>query len=80
MRKISKEGLALIKQWEGVRLCAYQDAIGVWTIGYGHTAQAGQPIIQEGMKITESEAEIILRRDLKQFEKTVEQAVIISLS
>ncbi|EYS91996.1 hypothetical protein X471_00277 [Bartonella bacilliformis str. Heidi Mejia] len=32
------------------------------------------------MKITESEAEIILRQDLKQFEKTVEQAVIISLS
>ncbi|KEG22384.1 hypothetical protein H708_00939 [Bartonella bacilliformis VAB9028] len=29
MRKISKEGLALIKQWEGLRLCAYQDAIGV---------------------------------------------------
>ncbi|AMG86354.2 hypothetical protein X471_00016 [Bartonella bacilliformis str. Heidi Mejia] len=80
MRKISKEGLALIKRWEGVRLCAYQDAIGVWTIGYGHTAQAGQPIVQEGMKITESEAEIVLRQDLKQFEKTVEQAVIISLS
>ncbi|MBB4077171.1 GH24 family phage-related lysozyme (muramidase), partial [Bartonella fuyuanensis] len=31
MRKISQQGLALIKQWEGLRLNAYKDAIGVWT-------------------------------------------------
>lgn len=61
MRKISKEGFALIKQWEGLRLYAYQDVIGVWTIGYGHTAQAGEPIVQEGMKITENQTETILK-------------------
>ncbi|WP_375660261.1 MULTISPECIES: lysozyme, partial [unclassified Bartonella] len=43
MRKISSEGLALIKQWEGLRLNAYKDTIGVWTIGYGHTNNAGKP-------------------------------------
>ncbi|ALE02846.1 lysozyme [Bartonella ancashensis] len=80
MRKMSKEGLALIKQWEGLRLHAYQDAIGIWTIGYGHTAQAGEPIVQEGMKITESQAETILKQDLKQFESTVEQAVTVPLT
>ncbi|CBI76841.1 Phage lysozyme [Bartonella clarridgeiae 73] len=80
MRKISKEGLALIKQWEGLRLKAYQDAIGVWTIGYGHTAQAGEPIVQEGMEITHLEAEAVLQKDLSQFEQTVEHEVKQSLT
>ncbi|KEC54434.1 lysozyme [Bartonella rochalimae] len=75
MRKISKEGFALIKQWEGLRLKAYQDVIGVWTIGYGHTEQAGKPVVQDGMEITQVEAETILRQDLKQFEQTVEREV-----
>ncbi|WP_336288144.1 MULTISPECIES: lysozyme [unclassified Bartonella] len=75
MRKISKEGLALIKQWEGLRLQAYQDAVGVWTIGYGHTAQVGKLFVQKGMQITESQAESLLQKDLAQFEQTVEQMV-----
>jgi len=33
-RKINETGLALLKQWEGLRLAAYQDSAGVWTIGY----------------------------------------------
>ncbi len=35
--KISIEGLALIKKFEGLELEAYKCAAGVWTIGYGHT-------------------------------------------
>lgn len=27
----------LIKSFEGLRLQAYQDSVGVWTIGYGTT-------------------------------------------
>ncbi|MCZ2328882.1 lysozyme [Bartonella sp. F02] len=80
MRRISKEGLALIKQWEGLRLRAYQDAVGVWTIGYGHTTKAGNPVVKEGMKITASQADGILRRDLAQFEHTVEREVFYSLT
>ena len=30
--KISDNGLNLIKKFEGCRLTAYQDAVGVWTI------------------------------------------------
>ncbi|WP_413154856.1 lysozyme, partial [Bartonella sp. cb54] len=80
MRKISKEGLMLIKQWEGLRLHAYQDPIGIWTIGYGHTSAAGKPIVHKNMNITEKTAEDILCRDLKQFERSVEQAVTVSLT
>ncbi|WP_336288697.1 lysozyme [Bartonella sp. CB60] len=80
MRKISKEGLMLIKQWEGLRLHAYQDPIGIWTIGYGHTSAAGKPVVYKNMNITEKAAEDILCRDLKKFERSVEQAVTVSLT
>ena len=55
--------IAAIKKFEGVRLTAYQDSVGVWTIGYGHTAG-----VKKGDKITEYQAEQFLREDLKKFE------------
>ncbi|UNE55374.1 lysozyme [Bartonella machadoae] len=80
MRKISQEGLALIKQWEGLRLDAYLDKACVWTIGYGHTSKAGEPFVKKGMSITQEQAEEILCEDLKQFEKAVAKAVKVSLT
>lgn len=55
--------IAAIKKFEGVRLTAYQDSVGVWTIGFGHTAG-----VKKGDKITEYQAEQFLREDLKEFE------------
>lgn len=75
MRTISPEGLATIKQWEGLRLAAYRDVGGVWTIGWGHTATA-----REGMTISEAEAERLLRADLRQFEAAVDRLVTVPLS
>ncbi len=75
--KINAAGLDLIKRWEGLRLTAYQDSVGVWTIGYGHTAEAGPPAPKAGMKITEQEAADILARDLGQYERAVTKAVSI---
>lgn len=43
--QISKNGIELIKRFEGLRLKAYQDSVGVWTIGYGWT----QPV--DGKKV-----------------------------
>ena len=34
MMNISRAGLTLIKGFEKLRLTAYLDAVGVWTIGY----------------------------------------------
>jgi len=79
MRKINKDGLALIKQWEGLRLAAYKDAAGVWTIGYGHTRAAGHPIPHAGMTISETEAESLLASDLRQYERAVQEAVHVPL-
>lgn len=79
----SERGLALIKQHEGLRLDAYPDAGYGWgraTIGYGHTAQAGPPGVVQGMKITASDAEQILRDDLRKFEGYVTSAVNVPLN
>ena len=47
--EISMEGLDLIKKSESCRLMPYQDAVGVWTDGWGntHSVQPGVPITQE---------------------------------
>jgi lysozyme len=76
--KINAAGLDLIKRWEGLRLTAYKDAVGIWTIGYGHTAEAGPPAPKAGMKITDEEAEDILKRDLRQYERAVTKAISIA--
>ena len=61
--RISQRGVDLIKRHEGLRLRAYRDAVGVITIGYGHTRTA-----QIGQTITAGEAEALLRADLDAFE------------
>jgi GH24 family phage-related lysozyme (muramidase) len=53
---------------------------GTLTIGYGHTAAAGDPIPVAGMDITEDEAEKILRRDLAKFEQAVNRMVTVELT
>lgn len=70
--KTGARGLALIKQFEGLRLDAYRDQVGVWTIGYGHTAQAGPPTPAAGLRITRQEAEALLIRDLVKYEAAVD--------
>lgn len=75
IRRVNDATLALIKQWEGLRLSAYQDVAGVWTIGYGHTG--GVRIAQ---RITEAEAERLLRVDLDRFEAAVDRHVTVPLN
>lgn len=79
-RKTNDAGIALIKQWEGKRLTAYKDPVGVWTLGYGHTDAAGLPIVKRGMRITEAQADKLLRADLVQYETAVERAVTARLT
>ena len=67
---ISKEGIALIKKFEGCELQAYQDSVGVWTIGYGHTKD-----VQEGLKITQEEAEVMLQEEMPEYEEYVKKYV-----
>ena len=66
MLKTSKQGIELIKSFEGCRLNAYRCAAGVLTIGYGHTSG-----VTERMSITQKEAEDLLVKDLGYYETKV---------
>ena len=79
-RRINAAGLSHVKQWEGKRNVAYHDVGGVLTIGYGHTSAAGVPYVKEGMRISDREAEDILRSDLGKFEERVERLVKVPLT
>jgi len=57
---------------EGLRLVAYRDCVGVWTIGYGHTSKAGAPKVYPRQIISANDADQILSRDLSTFEQGVE--------
>lgn len=57
--QLGERGLALLRKWEGLRLKAYQDSGGVWTIGYGHTQGVSQ-----GDEVNSLQAEALLRADL----------------
>jgi lysozyme len=78
--KTSAAGRKAITEREGLRLKAYQDSVGIWTIGVGHTSAAGPPTVVKGMKITAALADQILTRDLAIFEKAVNEAVTVPLS
>ena len=73
---LSEEGLKLLKSFEGCRLTAYRDAVGVLTIGYGSTG----PHVTEGLKITQTEAERLLRNDVSHFERGVRESVKVSIN
>lgn len=62
----SQQGIDLIKKFEGVRLKAYRDCVGVPTIGYGTTQG-----VTMGMTITMAQAEEFLKRDIKPIENAL---------
>lgn len=78
--KMTEEGLALIRQSEGLRLASYRDAVGIWTIGYGHTSAAGKPAVSAGQRISIEEADEILRRDVEAFAAGVRAVLARELS
>lgn len=79
-RRISAEGLAKLQQWEGLRLEAYKDGAGVWTIGYGHTGLVRGKPIDQFTEISKAEADQLLKADLDRFERDVERLVKVPLT
>jgi lysozyme len=67
---ISQNGIDLIKEFEGFRAKAYLCPARVWTLGYGHTVG-----VKPGMTVTKAEAEAMLRKDLKIYERHVANAL-----
>ena len=73
--KIGEKGIELIKEFEGLKLTAYLDSVGVPTIGYGHTKG-----VKIGDRCTKEEAEAFLREDLKDAEACVNEHVTVPIN
>lgn len=76
----SDKGIALIKQFEGCKLTAYQDSVGVWTIGYGWTQPVDGKPIRDGMTIKQETAERLLKTGLVSYESDVSRLVKVGLT
>lgn len=73
--KASANGRAFIRAREGVKLAAYQDGGGVWTIGYGHTRG-----VKQGQVINHEQADEFLDNDLRQVESCISERVTVPLN
>ena len=73
--KTSQAGIDLIKSFEGCKLEAYLDAVGIPTIGYGSTEG-----VKLGDTLTQEEAEALLRQDLVRFEECINEHVDVDLN
>lgn len=71
---LSPQGLDTIKGFEQLRLTAYLDTGGVWTIGYGHTRSA-----LSGMQISEARALMLLAQDVAEAVEAVNKLVRVPL-
>lgn len=76
----SEKGIALIKQFEGCKLTAYQDSVGVWTIGYGWTQPVDGKPIRARMTIKQETAERLLKTGLVSYESDVSRLVKVGLT
>lgn len=69
---LTEAGVSLIKHFEGCRLTAYHDAVGVLTIGYGSTGDH----VTEGMTISQAEADRLFVADVQCFAVEVRKSVV----
>lgn len=76
--KISQRGINLIKSFEGLRNHAYKpvDTEEFYTIGYGHYSKA----IMKDDRISDTDAEKLLRDDLKKFEDGVNDLLRVTIN
>jgi len=76
--QMSFNGIQSLKTLEGFRKEAYKDTGGVWTIGYGTIRLNGKPV-EQGMVVSEKEAELALQEDLSWAQTAVNQLVRVPL-
>ena len=72
--KISEEGKALIKKFEGCKLEAYKCPAGVWSIGFGFTKD-----VKEGDVWSQTHAEEMLEIELEEYEGYINDLVDVPL-
>jgi len=77
-KRISQEGIKLIKSFEGCKLTAYKPYSHeeYWTIGWGHYG----PDVKQGQTITQAQADAMLITDLANYEAYVNNPSYVPLT
>lgn len=69
--QLSDNGARILKNFEGVKLTAYQCSAKKWTIGVGHTGKVDNKPVCKGMTITQEKCDELFKQDIKKFENYV---------
>ena len=77
---VSNKGVDLICEFEGEQLVAYDDGVGVWTIGFGTIKYPNGVRVKKGDTCTLDQAKDYMRHDLIEFEHTVNSSVKVPLN
>lgn len=77
---VSEEGIALICGFEGLRLSAYNDGVGVWSIGFGTTRYPDGRMVKRGDFCTLPQAKAYMAHDLEKFAFVVKNVVMVRLT
>ncbi|MFW1837583.1 lysozyme [Acinetobacter gyllenbergii] len=77
---ISTHGINLITSFEDLKLNAYDDGVGVWSIGFGTTVYPTGVPVRQGDSCTLEQANSFFQYDLKRFEKAVNEAITVPIS
>lgn len=72
---VSAKGIDLICSFEGLRLTAYDDGVGIWTIGFGTIKYPNGVRVKRGDTCTLEQAKSYMKHDLIEFEHTVNSLV-----
>lgn len=78
--RTSREGEALLHEFEGFRHEAYLCPANVWTIGYGNTRYEDGSPVRKGDRITKERGVALFRNILAGFEAKVKKLVKVELT
>ena len=80
MRTLDTFGYKLIQQFEGLKLKAYQDNVGIWTIGYGNITYLDGSKVKKGDEITREQADLMFKQTANKFALDVANLIEVCLT
>lgn len=80
MRTLDTFGYKIIQQFEGLRLKAYQDSVGIWTIGYGNITYLDGSKVKKGDEITREQADLMFKSTANKFALEVAKLINVCLT
>jgi len=77
---LDNKGIAFLHNEEGLKLNAYKDQIGKWTIAFGNTYMLDGSPVKEGDKLTMVQANQLFAVKIKDYEVAVNKGVKVPLT